>query len=338
MAVPRRTVTLLRKLANQVGGSADATVKALAGSWSQAWDELSPAWQQGITALVDQYQRTGSWPAPWQVARIEAIAVAQQRTERSLTVLLTEAAATTRDAAADVSRGTIAAELDIIGSQQPGLDVRAAPAAAVERALTARQARIVALHRPIPAETARAVRQVTARRPLRINVQQPLAQQLHNRVRAGFETGLTRASTIARTETVDTYRTAAAIVDEVNARILTNWAWHCSCDRRSCTACWAMHGQQFPLDVAGPAGHPGCRCTRLPLVAGVDLPSAEARFRRLPRRDQLAILGPGRLELLRSGQVAWADLAMRKTTTGWRDSYVPAPLADLQRAAARQAI
>jgi hypothetical protein len=332
VAVPRRTLTLLRKLANQVGKTTDDTVRELARSWVQAWDELSPAWQDAIAALVDQHQRTGVWPVPWQAARIEAVAVAQQRTEQALASLTANAATATRAAAAEASKGTLAAEPAIIGSQRPGLDAAGASRSSADRELTRRQARITELHRPIPDRTAQAIRQVFRGLPHAAS-STPLTQHLYARVRAGFDSGLTRAATITRTETVDTYRTAAALVHTANARVLVGWAWTCTCDRKSCPACWVMHGRQFPLDTPGPEGHGGCRCTRLPLAAGVSLPTAEARFRRLTRRDQIAILGPGRFELWRLGRVAWDDLAARRSNQGWRDSIVPRPVADLNRMA-----
>lgn len=332
MAVPRRTLTLLRKLANQVGATTDDTVRALTASWIAAWDGLSPAWQQGIAALADEYRRTGRWPAPWQVARIEAIANAQQRTEQSLTTVVGEASVTTRTAAATVSEATLRGEPGVIASQlklRPDVAVPVMPAAA---ALRARQNRIGALHAPLAASATAAVRQVFTRPPTATD-QAVLLRDLYNRTRAGFDSGLVRAATIARTELIDTYRTTAGLVHSANAQILTGWAWMCACDRSACPSCWSMHGSQFPTVIPGPESHPGCRCTRLPLTAGVSLPTAEARFRRLTRREQIAILGLGRWELWHSGRVAWGQLAVRRTNRGWRDSFVPRPVTDLNRLA-----
>lgn len=44
-----------------------------------------------------------------------------------------------------------------------------------------------------------------------------------------------------------------------------------------------------------------------------------------------------RLDLLRSGRIQWADLATRRETSGWRPSYVPTSVRDLQRLADRRA-
>lgn len=341
MAVNRRTLILLRHLAAQVGGIADDTVRELAAAWLRDWDDLSPAWRQAVAAVVDQYTATGVWPAPWQTARIEAVARAQQRTEDNLTLLLTEAAVTTGAAAAAVSAATIAAEPIIIASQLPpavqavtAAGVAGAVAAtAVSTALAARRQRITDLHRPVIADAVNTVRRVFTRPPQSIEDPVRLAQDLFNRARAGFDSGLTRAATIARTEPIDTYRATAGIVHGANRTIIRGWAWVCVCDLRSCPACWAMHGTRHRLDEPGPLGHPGCRCQRLPLVGDADLPTAQARFRRLSRRDQLAILGPARLALYRSGRIGWGDLAQPRHTPGWRTAYVPTSVRDLQRLA-----
>lgn len=332
MVVPRQAITLLRRLARTVGATTDDTVRALAAQWVAAWDDLSPAWRQAIEGIVDEYQRTGTWPPSWKIARIEAVARAQEQTRRSLTLLFTEASTATKSAAEHISAVTAQIEPGIIAAQLSGRDARKAADPVVGSALRSRQARISALHGPLLAATTTGIQLGLTRKP---GDADPARQQLvlFNQTRARFDSGLIRASTIARTELVDTYRTAAGLVHTANGQSLTGWCWFCVCDRRSCPSCWAMHGQTFPLDTPGPDGHGGCRCTRLPLAAGSSLPSAETRFRRLSRRDQIAVLGPGRWQLWHSGQTSWADLAVRRTNRGWRDTYVPRSVADLRRLA-----
>jgi hypothetical protein len=320
-------------LARSNGTTIDATVQAIIRSWATAWEELTPGWQQAIAGLLAQYERTGRWPSPWQVARIEAVARAQQSTDRSLAGLLTDAADASRAAAATVVEATAAAEPDIITSQRAGLTADSPPQRAVDTDLAARQRRISALHRPIRADTLTLVGRVFTRPPTGRGV---AGELLLAGVRAGFEAAAARVATIARTEPVDAYRATSALVHTTNRRVLTRWAWLCACDRRSCPACWVMHGRQFPLETLGPQGHGSCRCQRLPLTAGVTLPSAETRFRRLSRRDQLTVLGPGRNALYRAGDISWGDLARLRTDRRWRDHYVPTPLADLNRIAGRR--
>ena len=93
-----------------------------------------------------------------------------------------------------------------------------------------------------------------------------------------------------------------------------------------------------------------CRCDRLPILKPWKdlgyaipepeslLPDARAWFDRQPESVQISIMGERKLALLRSGRIGWDDLAMRRRNPGWRPSYAPRPLKDLERlAAARDA-
>lgn len=336
MAVPRRTLILLRKLARQVGAPVDDTVRAVTASWLAAWDDLTPAWQAAIAAVLEQYQTSGVWPSPWQVARIEAVARAADRTDRAIVRLLDTAASATADAAAQASKATEAAEPAVIASQTSRTPIGdlTVPRTAIAVALAARQTRIRDLHQSITADSTGRTGSAFRRPP---TIPARALAELGARLQVLFDAPLTRAVTVARTEPIDTYRVAAQLVDMANPAVVSGWCWTCLCDRRSCIACWAMHSRRFPADVPGPEGHCGCRCTRLPLVGDNTLPSAEARFRRLSRRDQKAILGAGRYDLFHADSITWGDLAVRRSNPGWRDGFVPRPVADLNRIASTRA-
>jgi len=70
--------------------------------------------------------------------------------------------------------------------------------------------------------------------------------------------GLTRALTIARTETIDAHRQAAQVVHTANADIVDRWEWTAHLDKRTCRACIAMHGERFDVTTPGPLGHQNC--------------------------------------------------------------------------------
>ena len=117
----------------------------------------------------------------------------------------------------------------------------------------------------------------------------------------------------------------------------------------NCPSCWSMHGRVFPVDMPGPADHQQGRCARLPktrtwreLGFNIDEPAdtivnARTRFASLPDAQQRTIMGPGRLALLRSGRVDWADLSGLRTAEGWRPSYAPRAVHDLERLGMRRA-
>lgn len=78
-----------------------------------------------------------------------------------------------------------------------------------------------------------------------------------------------------------------------------------------------------------------CRCARAPQTKswadlGLDideppslLPDAEATFKSLSKSDQLAVLGPKRFDAWQAGDYPMSKWATRRSTKGWRDSYVP---------------
>jgi len=125
-------------------------------------------------------------------------------------------------------------------------------------------------------------------------------------MRAQYGVGLNRALTIARTETLRSYREASAQVYKANADILEGWIWVCACDRRSCASCWAMHGSLHALDERLD-DHPNGRCAMAAKVKGRPNrigATGEERFAKLSADDQRAVLGPGMYEAWKDGQVS----------------------------------
>lgn len=129
---------------------------------------------------------------------------------------------------------------------------------------------------------------------------------------------LARSLTIARTETLRAYRESTRRIYEANGHLLDGWQWFSARDRRSCAACWAMHGTthtpQERLD-----GHPNCRCSMVPIVKGQDpfvTPAAD-EFARLPEKDQRFVLGRERFKLWKDGQVALGDLVVQVDDPRW---------------------
>ena len=81
-----------------------------------------------------------------------------------------------------------------------------------------------------------------------------------------------------------------------------------------------------------------CRCTAMPVAKSwrdlgfdIDEPAslqqdAEQWFWDQPATTQAQIMGPERLRRLRSGDLEWGDLAVRRENPGWRPSWTVAPL------------
>lgn len=353
MAVRGPTLRLLHRLRVTVGREADDTVRALAVAWTRAWNELAEAWQAAVAEIVADAAAQQRWPAPWRLARMDRLASATLASGQALTGLGTEAGVSIAEAGQRVIAATVDAEPRIIASQLPG-DAAAAAAAryaaavpqgALAAVVQRTTRRITALTRPLSGDAYEAMQRALVRGVAVGDSPRAAARDMVGRVRGVFDGGLGRATTIARTEMLDAYRVTAAAVHEANGDVLDGWRWLASVDRRCCPACVAMHGTTHRLAAAGPLGHPNCRCARVPKlrpwrdlgIAGSEpddlIGDAGTAFAALAPADQIRILGPARLALLRSGEVGWSDLVRRRDNRGWRPSYEPTPLRDLRRTA-----
>jgi len=160
------------------------------------------------------------------------------------------------------------------------------------------------------------------------------ARTLLRRVGRAFDGGIVRAERIMRTEMLDAYRNANAVIQNANRDVVEGWEWWSAGDERTCAACWAMHGEQFPNDVPGPDGHPNCRCARIPVVlrslAG-DFPAGPSKddlWDRLTDQQRLRVLGPTRYELTGGGPPP-RDFAVQRESAEWRTYRVATPVREL---------
>jgi SPP1 gp7 family putative phage head morphogenesis protein len=145
---------------------------------------------------------------------------------------------------------------------------------------------------------------------------------------------LTRARTIARTESFRAHREASRMGYQRN-RAVDQWRWTAGLGARTCAACWAMHGRLFDTDT--PMGtHPNCRCTMTPVVAqrvreefgmgpGPVFVDGPARFADLPAAMQRQILGPGRFEQYQGG-VPLGGFVQERRTREWGVTRTVSPV------------
>jgi SPP1 gp7 family putative phage head morphogenesis protein len=354
--VTNRTLYLLAELRDQVGGTTDNVVRDLAAAWVAAWDELTEAWQLALGELIEVYLATGRWPTPNQIARLARLNATSIATQQALTALTAVAVAKTSAGVDTVVAATAAAEPLIMASQLPAQLAAAAlktyshniaPTALEAIALRARQ-QITVTTWPLSAEASEAVRRSLIKGIAAGDNPKEAARDMLRRVEGDFNGGLARAQNVARTEMLDAYRDAADHVHQANADVLDGWTWMATLDRRTCPSCWGMHGTHHPLKQPGPWDHQSGRCARLPKVKswrelGIDLdeldddiPDAQATFDALPEDQQRQIVGPGRLAMMKAGQITLADIPVLKQNPGWRPSYVPRNLAQLDLVARRR--
>lgn len=149
------------------------------------------------------------------------------------------------------------------------------------------------------------------------------------RMRGVFGGVLSRALAISRTEILRSYREAAHRNYRHNGDVVKGWIWHSALGTRTCAACWAMHGTFHSLDERLD-DHPCGRCSPVPVtktwaelgIAGVpetrvrEEPGAE-RFWKLSEAEQVKIVGPTKLRLLREGRIELRDLVQRHRSAKW---------------------
>lgn len=166
----------------------------------------------------------------------------------------------------------------------------------------------------------------------------------------------TRLATIARTEMLGAQREATLSVYEANQQLLKGWSWQASLDDRCCLACVAMHGRQFTFKERERLdGHPNCRCQMLPITKSWDelglgnfglgetnpvaaglVPTGPEWFDTLDLPDQLAVMGPMRLNLMAEGKIDWPDLVQQTDHPRWGTMRRKASIAEAEANAAKR--
>lgn len=349
MALNRRTLDTIRGLRIQLDGRIGEHERQLITAWARTWGELRDEW----VAAVEQLQAAsvdGKWPTRAQIRRAERVRKAFDATNDALDRLTRDfQLRTLRDVptfagmGADWQTRLMAAQLpesagtiaELAGTFDR-VDDRAL-AAIVNRSTE----QITATSWPISQAADKALRSVLVRGVGLGQHPTVVARELLGRLEGAFNGGRNRALVIARTELLDAYRAASFQADKANARSLRGWQWVATLDKRTCPSCWSMHGTVHELSEPGPNDHQQGRCVRVPRIRSwaelgfnvnepADiLPDARATFDALPEENRVAIMGRERLRLLDDGKVSWSDLAKRRETEGWRDSYVPTPTREL---------
>lgn len=332
---------------------ADGSTRRLTAAWVRAWDAL--VWEVADAVHeLQQLARDGRWPSRARVLRSERARRALGLAEQALQRLAVQARREISSAAADAADIAAARTGRIIASQLPGeaghpasLAVRlgSVPADQLSAIVQRTTEQITALTWPLSSTATEAMRRQLIRGMALGDNPRESARRLLQRLEGEFNGGLARALNIARTETLDAHRAAATASQADSARYLAGWIWTAKLDKRTCPSCWAQHGRLHPLDEPGPLDHQSGRCARTPKAKSWKelgfsvpeppdiLPDARRTFDALPKADQLAVMGPARLDALQRGDISWADLSRRRRTDGWRDSYGVTPVRDLLNAA-----
>ena len=336
MAVTAETLRAVEALRERMRYMTDEQTRALTRAWVEAWDILLPDFEE---ALADLFEGAEGYITKATVARNVRLKGALQAARAHLQELggLTDEIVTSDlpQAVYDAVDGHAA----IIQSQLPPGSAGAtisftrvpdeALAVLVER--TTQQ--IHASTQPLPADVERLMKRELVRGIAVGDNPRTVAAAMIKKAEQRFNGGLSRALNISRTEMLDAHRAATQASEKANTEILAEWEWHARLDARTCPSCLAQHGSRHKLSEQGPLDHQQGRCARVSITKswkdlGFDIeepksitPNAQDWFNNLTPDTQRDILGPTRLKMLQDGDIAWSDLSVRRSTTGWRDSF-----------------
>jgi SPP1 gp7 family putative phage head morphogenesis protein len=148
-------------------------------------------------------------------------------------------------------------------------------------------------------------------------------------IRKATGMSLSRAMSIAKTEQFRVYRETT--LGNYRSAGIQYYQRLAARDPATCLACLSQDGEIYTTEVSVD-DHVGGRCTCVPLISGADNPEmepAQSWFDRQPESTKLAMMGPGRYDLYKSGAASWKDLAVHKTDPVWGGAWVPTPVSDL---------
>lgn len=351
MAVTADTLRLIEQLRVQVSWQVDTATRDLITAWSRAWDEVAREWRAAALAYEQAAEVAAATGKTIPVSKV-------LRAERA-----TRALAVTRQALAGLSQHTGVRVLQTVGEVVQAADSWQQSIWATQLPPGNRAGAAVGWNRPDPEALAaivkRSTQQVTVvTYPLEAEATEQMKRSIVRAVAVGqnprdaaarmvaaatggFNGGLVRAMVIARTEILDAHRAASLASRAANADVVRGWVWVAQLGHRTCPACWAKHGSEHPATEPGPHDHHQGRCTAAPLSRswrdlGFDvdepasvLPDARAAFWQMPEHDQLRVMGPTRLDWLKSGRITWDDLPQLRHNPDWRDAWHPTPVRDL---------
>jgi len=337
VAITAKTLRLTQQLRRDLLKITNQQDRALTKAWVDAWDTVSTDLETAVNELTANAQ--GGLLSRAMILRSRRLQYALQVIAQKLDQLTTDAGRLITDDLPGVVRAAGEAQEAIIASQLPKAKVPdlagwVKPDARALDAIVKRSTeQITSELWPLSSEADAVIRRELVRGIATGANPRAIATRVMKGAEGGFNGGLSRALTIARTETLDAHRAAAAESQAANADVLDGWVWLTDLSPRTCPACLGMAGTVHPLSEPGPLGHPNCRCSRMPKAKtwrdlGIDLDEPEAAtpnagdwFAGQDEKTQRSILGPARYAAWARGDYPMDAWAVRKPNPAWRASY-----------------
>lgn len=342
MAVTATTLRLNTRLRIDLAKITNTQSRDLVAAWARAWDEVAGDLEIAIGQLTAEAEAGTISRA--QVLRSGRLRLSLARISDQLTKLSDNAGVRIIGDLDAVVRNAGAAQAAIIGSQLPKSELAKLVGwdrvdnRQIDAIVKRSTEQITSKLWPISTEADSVIRRELVRGIASGSGPRETARRMIKRAEGGFNGGLSRALTIARTETLDAHRAAAAESHQANASVLAGWIWMTNLSSRTCPACIGMSGTEHKLSEPGPQGHANCRCSRVPQTKtwrelGIDIdeppstkPDAGEWFAGQDEKTQRGILGPARYDAWKKGDYPMDKWAVKKPNPDWRPSYQTSPI------------
>jgi len=331
------------ELDQALAGIVDQTERDLVRAWATAFDEIAGDLRDTLTAIASDYAAGDPIPRSAFARSTRLTLILAYVGEKLDQLAQTAGVRVVRDIhqvvtdAAGAQAQIISAMLPPAGARPAALSPTRIESGPLDAIVARTTQQITSRLKPLSPEAYDAVRRELIR-GVAVGVgPRDVAQQMVGRAKGGFDGGLTRATTIARTEMLDAHRQAAAYAQQQHGEVLAGWVWLTHLSPSTCRSCIAQNGTLHQLSEPGPLDHQQGRCARMPATRswadlGIDVeepadqtPDAEAWFKGLTVKQQQAILGLGGYREWKAGRWPMAEWSQLRQTPGWRDSHVPAP-------------
>lgn len=149
-------------------------------------------------------------------------------------------------------------------------------------------------------------------------------RQTVRRIMDALDSGYTKArlDTLVRTESLRAYRAGLSGSYQQMSRVIRVLRWTAAKSSRTCLACLARHGREYPLDYVMDS-HPACRCILTPVSvrSTQSSESGEDWLRRQPVDTRRRMFPSGAsFDAFEDGDVRLADFVGRRRSAVWGPS------------------
>lgn len=344
MTITPDLVRLVRASRDRTVALTDQQVVDLTRAWVESWDTLAPEFEDALARLITADTTIPASVLAQDQRLTQAITRARQALDELEDYTTTRVTVDVGDAVLDAVNTRYASLQAQLPPEAPGALLGRLDDDALDAMVARTTQQITSTAVGLSASASAAVRAELVRGVTVGSNPRVVARRVLRRTEGGFNGGLARATRIARTEMLDAHRLADQQAATRNSNLIAARVWTATLDARTCGSCLAQHGSEWPVDAFGPEDHQQGRCVFVDKTkswaelgfTGIEEPDMDLTAERddwwanLTDQAQDATLGKTKADMLRNGDITWADLTKKIYNPDWRSSHVETPLRDLQ--------